>query len=138
MGVRCDGASNVTDCNCVHSEKTVSPRVETEDGTVNSVKLQHCENATRPILRIWAGDSKKTVCRFSHPSKQWSPIERTDLETWTKRSALHDAKPKIGKCINCDSASKTRLVNVEFPMKAPGPILQISEATQKVASIPLC
>jgi hypothetical protein len=38
IAVRLDGGANVTDVNLLHSEKTDSPRVETEEGTVKEVR----------------------------------------------------------------------------------------------------
>jgi hypothetical protein len=43
--VICDGASNVTDDNLEHPEKTPVPRVETEEGTVKEVRLWQPINA---------------------------------------------------------------------------------------------
>jgi hypothetical protein len=36
--VKCDGVSNVTEDNSEQNSKTESPRMETEEGTVNDVK----------------------------------------------------------------------------------------------------
>jgi hypothetical protein len=48
--VRCDGVSNVTEDNLEQYEKTDSPRVETEEGTLKLVKLVHHEKARYLIV----------------------------------------------------------------------------------------
>jgi hypothetical protein len=65
--------------------KTHSPRVETEEGTVNDVRLEQQLKASESILRILAGNSNETVANSEHPEKHPSPMTRTLFGTAIER-----------------------------------------------------
>jgi hypothetical protein len=48
--VSCDGVSNVTEDNLEQPMKTDRPRVETEEGTMKSLKSAHPEKAENLIV----------------------------------------------------------------------------------------
>jgi hypothetical protein len=99
---RSDGASNVTSDNSEHRQKTLSPRIETEEGTMKEAKFEHSENDPNPSLRTVAGDSKVTVANSEHLAKQSSQMTRTDLGTCKERKETHPRKQKAGRLFKPD------------------------------------
>jgi hypothetical protein len=69
----------------VHPEKTDLPRVETEEGIVKEVRLEHWKKASESILRILAGDSNETAVNSLHLEKHFSPMTRTLFGTVIER-----------------------------------------------------
>jgi frataxin-like iron-binding protein CyaY len=68
--MRCDGGSNVTDDNLEHSARTISLRIQMEEGTVKLAQRGQFEDASNWILQIAVGDSSEIVLNSKHPSKQ--------------------------------------------------------------------
>jgi hypothetical protein len=83
--VRFDGDSNVTDDNSSQATKTYLHRVETEDGTVKEVRLEHLQKAAESILLIAAGNSNEIVVNSEQFSKHFSPMTRTLFGTVIER-----------------------------------------------------
>jgi hypothetical protein len=85
ISVRFDGDSNFTDDSLMQYLKTDLPRVETEEGTVKEVRLEHLQKASESILRIVVGNSNETVVNSSHFAKHLSPMTRTLFGTVIER-----------------------------------------------------
>jgi hypothetical protein len=107
--VICDGASNVTEDNRSHSQKTPLPRVETEEGKVKEVRMQQLEKALESILRILAGNSNETVINSQHHSKHFSPMTRTRFGTLIENSCQQYEKARAERLWRRELESKTIL-----------------------------